>query len=200
MAERLEARPSWPQDRTDFVIQRRSNDTVACNGFSETACFLYEAVLFEGCVRRLGPRHLRRRVGEGHSPCEGRPAGTLIHRCRQVSITEHTIGLTGERIHLAIEGRRGTSSPSRCGRCHRGRATRVWASVDMIQHGFLALSAPLTRGKLPLHANFGGVLIAVDAAEAANSLPSVGLVVMDDWCPASGRIPSDRLDHIQRGR
>ena len=41
--------------------------------------------------------------------------------------------------------------------------------------------------------NFGGRFDhAVDAVlEAANSLPSVGLVVMDDWCPASGRIPSD---------
>jgi hypothetical protein len=48
--------------------------------------------------------------------------------------------------------------------------------------------------------NFGGRFDrAVDALlEAATSLPSVGLVVMDDWCPSSGRIPADRLEHIER--
>ncbi|MBO95706.1 MAG: hypothetical protein CMA80_03810 [Euryarchaeota archaeon] len=48
--------------------------------------------------------------------------------------------------------------------------------------------------------NFGGRFDrAIDALlEAATSLPSVGLVVLDDWCPGSGRIPADRLEHIER--
>lgn len=48
--------------------------------------------------------------------------------------------------------------------------------------------------------NFGGKFDrAIDALlEAATSLPSVGLIVMDDWCASSGRISSERLQHIER--
>lgn len=117
----------------------------------------------------------------------------------------YNFGLTGERIHLAIEGSTGGTSLGlhvAADVIEAGQRV-LWASVDMpdparfsqlFQHLSLVESSRF-------HAmNFGGRFDrAVDAVlEAANSLPSVGLVVMDDWCPASGRIPSDRLDHIQR--
>ena len=117
----------------------------------------------------------------------------------------YDFGLTGERIHLAIEGSTGGTSLGlhvAADVIEAGQRV-LWASVDMpdparfsqlFQHLSLVESSRF-------HAmNFGGRFDrAVDAVlEAANSLPSVGLVVMDDWCPASGRIPSDRLDHIQR--
>ena len=117
----------------------------------------------------------------------------------------YNFGLTGERIHLAIEGSTGGTSLGlhvAADVIEAGQRV-LWASVDMpdparfsqlFQHLSLVESSRF-------HAmNFGGRFDrAVDAVlEAANTLPSVGLVVMDDWCPASGRIPSDRLDHIQR--
>ena len=117
----------------------------------------------------------------------------------------YNFGLTGERIHLAIEGSTGGTSLGlhvAADVIEAGQRV-LWASVDMpdparfsqlFQHLSLVESSRF-------HAmNFGGRFDrAVDAVlEAATSLPSVGLVVMDDWCPASGRIPSDRLDHIQR--
>ena len=117
----------------------------------------------------------------------------------------YNFGLTGERIHLAIEGSTGGTSLGlhvAADVIEAGQRV-LWASVDMpdparfsqlFQHLSLVESSRF-------HAmNFGGRFDrAVDAVlEAANSLPSVGLVVMDDWCAASGRIPSDRLDHIQR--
>ena len=117
----------------------------------------------------------------------------------------YNFGLTGERIHLAIEGSTGGTSLGlhvAADVIEAGQRV-LWASVDMpdparfsqlFQHLSLVESSRF-------HAmNFGGRFDrAVDAVlEAANSLPSVGLVVMAAWCPASGRIPSDRLDHIQR--
>jgi len=48
--------------------------------------------------------------------------------------------------------------------------------------------------------NFGGKFErAIDALlEATNSLPSVGLVVLDDWCASTGRINAVYLDQIER--
>jgi len=117
----------------------------------------------------------------------------------------YNFGLTGERIHLAIEGSTGgTTLGLHLAADVINAGQRVlWASVEMpdparfsqlFQHLSLVESSRF-------HAmNFGGRFDrAIDALlEAATSLPSVGLVVMDDWCPGSGRIPSDRLDHIQR--
>lgn len=117
----------------------------------------------------------------------------------------HDFGLAGERIHLAVEGSTGGTSLGlhlAADVIEAGQRV-LWASVDMpdparfsqlFQHLSLVESSRF-------HAmNFGGRFDrAIDALlEAATSLPSVGLVVMDDWCPASGRIPSDRMDHIQR--
>ena len=117
----------------------------------------------------------------------------------------YDFGLAGERIHLAIEGSTGGTSLGLhlAADVINGGQRVLWASAEMpdparfsqlFQHLSLIESSRF-------HAmNFGGRFDrAIDALlEAATSLPSVGLVVMDDWCPASGRIPSDRLDHIQR--
>ena len=40
---------------------------------------------------------------------------------------------------------------------------------------------------------------AVDSIiSALDSLPSVKLIVMDDWCPSSGKIPNSTLDEVMR--
>ena len=114
-------------------------------------------------------------------------------------------GVTGERIHLAVEGSTGGTTLGlhlAADIINSGKRV-LWASVEMpdparfsqlFQHLSLVESSRF-------HAmNFGGKFDrAVDALlEAATSLPSVGLIVMDDWCAPSGRIAADRLLHIER--
>ncbi|MEC7350908.1 MAG: hypothetical protein VYA29_03525 [Candidatus Thermoplasmatota archaeon] len=117
----------------------------------------------------------------------------------------YDFSLSGDRIHLAVEGSiGGTSLGLHLAADVINAGQRVlWASVEMpdparfsqlFQHLSLVESSRF-------HAmNFGGRFDrAIDALlEAATSLPSVGLVVLDDWCPGSGRIPADRLEHIER--
>ena len=117
----------------------------------------------------------------------------------------YDFALSGDRIHLAVEGSiGGTSLGLHLAADVINAGQRVlWASVEMpdparfsqlFQHLSLVESSRF-------HAmNFGGRFDrAIDALlEAAASLPSVGLVVLDDWCPGSGRIPADRLEHIER--
>ena len=117
----------------------------------------------------------------------------------------YDFALSGDRIHLAVEGSiGGTSLGLHLAADVINDGQRVlWASVEMpdparfsqlFQHLSLVESSRF-------HAmNFGGRFDrAIDALlEAATSLPSVGLVVLDDWCAGSGRIPADRLEHIER--
>ncbi|MEC7625697.1 MAG: hypothetical protein VX422_01995, partial [Candidatus Thermoplasmatota archaeon] len=117
----------------------------------------------------------------------------------------YDFALSGDRIHLAVEGSIGGTSLGLhlAADVINGGQRVLWASVEMpdparfsqlFQHLSLVESSRF-------HAmNFGGRFDrAIDALlEAATSLPSVGLVVLDDWCPGSGRIPADRLEHIER--
>ena len=117
----------------------------------------------------------------------------------------YDFALSGDRIHLAVEGSIGGTSLGLhlAADVINGGQRVLWASVEMpdparfsqlFQHLSLVESSRF-------HAmNFGGRFDrAIDALlEAATSLPSVGLVVLDDWCPGSGRIPVDRLEHIER--
>ena len=113
--------------------------------------------------------------------------------------------LDGDRIHLAVEGSTGGTTLGlhlAADAIENGKRV-LWASVEMPDPArFSQLFSHLSLVESSrFHAmNFGGRFDrAVDALlEAATSLPSVGLVVMDDWCPSSGRIPKERLDHIER--
>ena len=101
----------------------------------------------------------------------------------------YDFALSGDRIHLAVEGSiGGTSLGLHLAADVINDGQRVlWASVEMpdparfsqlFQHLSLVESSRF-------HAmNFGGRFDrAIDALlEAATSLPSVGLVVLDDWC------------------
>jgi len=134
------------------------------------------------------------------------PAATLIHRCHSLRGMERfDFEVNGERIHLAVEGSTGGTTLGlhlAADIINRGKRV-LWASAEMpdparfsqlFQHLSLVESSRF-------HAmNFGGKFDrAIDALlEAATSLPSVGLIVMDDWCASSGRIPADRLQHIER--
>lgn len=113
--------------------------------------------------------------------------------------------LKGRHIHLAVEGSTGGTTIG----LHFAADTiasgqRVlWASTEMPNPArFSQLFEHLSLVESSrFHAmNFGGRFDrAIDALlEAATSLPSVGLVVLDDWCEASGRIPKDSLEQISR--
>jgi len=117
----------------------------------------------------------------------------------------YDIALTGQRIHLAVEGScGGTTVGLHAAADIINNGQRVlWASVDMPDPArFSQLFHHLSLVESSrFHAmNFGGKFErAMDALlEATNSLPSVGLVVMDDWCADSGRIQQDMLNQIKR--
>ena len=134
------------------------------------------------------------------------PAASLIHRWRSLwGMERFDFDTNGDRIHLAVEGSTGGTTLGlhlAADVINQGKRV-LWASVEMpdparfsqlFQHLSLVESSRF-------HAmNFGGKFDrAIDALlEAATSLPSVGLIVMDDWCPSSGRIPAERLHHIER--
>ena len=112
--------------------------------------------------------------------------------------------LEGHRIHLAVEGSTGGTTLAlhlAADTIQAGRRV-LWASVEMPDPSrFSQLFSHLSLVESSrFHAmNFGGRFDrAMDALlEAATSLPSVGLVVLDDWCSTTGRIDADRIRHVK---
>lgn len=113
--------------------------------------------------------------------------------------------LSGQRIHLAVEGSTGGTTlglHAAADTINAGKRV-LWASVDMPDPArFSQLFAHLSLVESSrFHAmNFGGKFDrAMDALlEAANSLPSVGLVVLDDWCESTGRLDGQTIEQVQR--
>jgi len=191
-----------------LVIEGRSKETITCDGFGEIFRFFK--------LRCFPPRNtLTLSNFATHGPLKEPGvialantlhAASLIHRCPDLPLMERfDFGVTGERIHLAVEGSTGGTTLGlhlAADVINSGKRV-LWASVEMpdaarfsqlFQHLSLVESSRF-------HAmNFGGKFDrAIDALlEAATSLPSVGLIVMDDWCAPSGRIAADRLLHIER--
>lgn len=111
----------------------------------------------------------------------------------------------GKRIHFAVEGScGGTSFGLHMAADVIGSGQRVlWASKALPNaERFAQLFAHLSLTESSrFHAmNFGGRFDrAVDAmVEAANALPSVGLIVLDDWCDNTGRIPNTQVEQVKR--
>ena len=131
---------------------------------------------------------------------------TLIHPCpNTVAMDRYQLTETGARVHLAVEGScGGTSFGLHVAADVIGSGQRVlWASTDMPNaERFAQLFAHLSLTESSrFHAmNFGGRFDrAVDAMiEAANALPSVGLIVLDDWCDNTGRIPNTQVEEVKR--
>lgn len=120
-------------------------------------------------------------------------------------MARHTFEAPGLHIHLAVEGSTGgtTVGLHMAADCINDGKRVLWASVDMPDPArFSQLFAHLSLVESSrFHAmNFGGKFDrAMDALiEATNALPSVGLVVMDDWCETTGRIESHKIEHVQR--
>ena len=111
----------------------------------------------------------------------------------------------GKRIHFAVEGScGGTSFGLHMAADVIGNGQRVlWASKALPNaERFAQLFAHLSLTESSrFHAmNFGGRFDrAVDAMiEAASALPSVGLIVLDDWCDNTGRISNTQVEQVKR--
>ena len=111
----------------------------------------------------------------------------------------------GKNIHFAVEGSTGGTSfglhLAADAIANNGRV--LWASSDLPNGTrFSQLFAHLSLVESSrFHAmNFGGKFErAIDAmVEAAVGLPSVKLVVLDDWCDNTGRIPSNLVSEVKR--
>ena len=108
------------------------------------------------------------------------------------------------RVHLAVEGSTGGTTlglhMAADAIKHGGRV--LWASPEMpdgvrfgqlFEHLSLADSSKFHAMNL-----VGSLSQAVEVlVETSTALSSVRLIVLDDWCAQSGRIPSDRIQDAQ---
>ena len=106
----------------------------------------------------------------------------------------------GGRIHLAVEGSTGgTTLGLHMAADAIGQGGRVlWAAPEMpdgVRFGQLFEHLSLA-GSSRFHAMnlVGSLTQAVEVlVETSTALPSVSLIVLDDWCDQSGRIPNARV-------
>jgi len=107
------------------------------------------------------------------------------------------LDLLGKRIHLSVDGGcGGTTLGLHCAVDEiQGGGRVLWASPHMpnaTRFSQLFSSLNIVEASR-FHAMnlIGNMERCVDAiVEAEQNLPSVGLIVLDDWCEATGRIPS----------
>ena len=109
--------------------------------------------------------------------------------------------LEGDHIHLAVEGSTGGTTLG----LHMAADTianggRVlWASPEMpdgVRFGQLFEHLSLADSSRFHAMNLVGSLTQAVSVllETSSSLPSVKLVVLDDWCDESGRVPAKRIE------
>ncbi|MFL2881842.1 MAG: hypothetical protein ACJ0CN_01555 [Candidatus Poseidoniaceae archaeon] len=112
---------------------------------------------------------------------------------------------SSNRIHLAIEGScGGTTIGLQMAANEIIKGSRVlWVGLEMpnptrFQQLFAHIS-PVASSKFHAMMMSGTLDKAVDALiSAANNLPSVSLIILDDWCENSGKISQKYLTEIKR--
>lgn len=112
---------------------------------------------------------------------------------------------SSNRIHLAIEGScGGTTIGLQMAANEISKGSRVlWVGLDMpnptrFQQLFSHIS-PVASSKFHAMMMSGTLDKAVDALiSAAKNLPSVSLIILDDWCENSGKIAKKYLTEIKR--
>jgi replicative DNA helicase len=116
-----------------------------------------------------------------------------------------SLGVKGQAIHLAIEGSVGGTSMAlhlAANAIEEGGRV-IWASKEMPNAGrFSQLFSHLSLVQSSrFHAmNLSGKMeLAVPLiVQAMNSLPSVSMIILDDWCDSSGRISKDELSQVAK--
>lgn len=116
-----------------------------------------------------------------------------------------SLGAKGQAIHLAIEGSVGGTSLALhlAANAIEEEGRVIWASKEMPNAGrFSQLFSHLSLVQSSrFHAmNLSGKMeLAVPLiVQAMNSLPSVSMIIFDDWCDSSGRIGKDELTQVAK--
>jgi hypothetical protein len=116
-----------------------------------------------------------------------------------------SLGAKGQAIHLAIEGSVGGTSLALhlAANAIEEDGRVIWASKEMPNAGrFSQLFSHLSLIQSSrFHAmNLSGKMeLAVPLiVQAMNSLPSVSMIILDDWCNSSGRISKDELTQVAK--
>lgn len=116
-----------------------------------------------------------------------------------------SLGAKGQAIHLAIEGSVGGTSLALhlAANAIEEDGRVIWASKEMPNAGrFSQLFSHLSLIQSSrFHAmNLSGKMeLAVPLiVQAMNSLPSVSMIILDDWCDSSGRISKDELTQVAK--
>ena len=114
-----------------------------------------------------------------------------------------SMDLTGKRIHLSVQGGcGGTTFGLHCAVDQIQSGGRVlWASPEMpnaTRFSQLFFSLNIVESSRFHALNLIGAMDrCVDAiVEAEQSLPRVGLVVLDDWCSPTGRIEKEHITAV----
>ena len=113
------------------------------------------------------------------------------------------LDLSGKRIHLSVDGGCGGTTLGLHSAVDeiQGEGRVLWASPNMpnaTRFSQLFTSLNIVEASR-FHAMnlIGNMERCVDAiVEAEQNLPSVGLIVLDDWCEPTGRIPSRNIKAV----
>ena len=113
------------------------------------------------------------------------------------------LDLQGKRIHLSVDGGcGGTTLGLHCAVDEiQGGGRVLWASPHMpnatrFSQLFSSLNI-VEASRFHAMILIGNMERCVDAiVEAEQNLPSVGLIVLDDWCEPTGRIPSRHMKAV----
>lgn len=116
-----------------------------------------------------------------------------------------SLGAKGQAIHLAIEGSVGGTSLALhlAANAIEEDGRVIWGCKEMPNAGrFSQLFSHLSLVQSSrFHAmNLAGKMeLAVPLiVQAMNSLPSVSMIILDDWCDSSGRISKDELTQVAK--
>ena len=135
---------------------------------------------------------------------------SIVHERNQIielnrlSMAERwSFDLTGKRIHLSVEGGcGGTTFGLHCAvDCIQSGGRVLWASPEMpnaTRFSQLFASLNIVESSRFHALNLIGAMDrCVDAVvEAEQSLPRVGLVVLDAWCSPTGRIEKEHMKAV----
>lgn len=116
-----------------------------------------------------------------------------------------SLGTKGQSIHLAVEGSVGGTSLALHLAANEieneGRV--IWACKEMPNAG--RFSQLFSHLSLVQSSRFHAILLAGNMElavsliiQAMNGLPSVKMIIIDDWCDSSGRISKDELTQMAK--
>ena len=120
-------------------------------------------------------------------------------------MARYSLGAKGQAIHLAIEGSVGGTSLALhlAANAIENGGRVIWASKDL--PNAVRFSQLFSHLSLIQSSRFHAMSIAgntelavASIIQAMNSLPSVSMIVIDEWCDSGGRIASNDLTQMAK--